>query len=992
MARENYYLLLELDPAILDTNSIATAIEKKQAEWSRDRNHPIKKRQFQKNLEKINDIRSVMIENPTSRLKESMEAEKQLANQKKEHLVYLDQMIEISAASGFLNESQVNTLIIKFSGKLTEREIRNRIKVPINKVKQDSPIQKPVLDKSKFDEINNRLTLLNKETLYDFLELSKSSSLETLLEQTEELGKQFSNFNDKNAEITAKIEIVGECRIIFKDNLQREKYDNSLTEQKLWKLAPIIEMTVQNGNIPSASMDKLLVHAGKTGVLVEEAKKYIINFATKKKWSVEVVQSLEQNNLVQCGNCNIVNNSKTKICVHCGENLFVECPRCKKTNPTINRACSNCGFLVGNISWVRTLLQKADHAFADGDFLQARSHLKKAATYWPDSIEIKAKITKNDYELQLKQDAYNQVEKALIEGRCVEGINLLYSLKKDDPLNSEIQRLESRLFSAVDSAKKHLAMGKSFLQIGKYNEAFKSFGNALLESKDLIEAQEEILKCPLDAPKNISIMNTPNSISLKWDPSPSPGNVYYLVVRKNGSEPQNIQDGKLLSETTGTFYKDNDTLPGEIYYYTIFAKRGVTLSVQGIPSGPAFCIADVSKLKITNSDKNVILEWKIPNRAIEVEIWRKINIAPKTRGDGVALPSGLNSFHDQKLTNGTKYGYLVVAVYRGPDNKLIYSEGISIFGIPNELPKPVTDLLITRLGDIFKATWATPANAQVQIYYTPIIPKYRCGDLVPESELHLLGKRIPNQTVNSVRGKVEINTLLYLLPISITGSIVIAGKFVSLNWLDDVDEINVALKDNNMFVTWQWPPKVENVIIAFRKDQFPTGPEDQISQRVSYTRFKYDQTGGYRLKTPSTNQIYISVFAVSKMGNKEHYASGETSGARKFVPLALCRLIKYRITQKPTWFGKNNEFILTLTPNEKTTLPELILVTKSGGLPLDENNGTQVLTMPAGGDCSPEFPLEINFTFNFIGKLANWRWRLFTANHEHCEWLIFEDE
>lgn len=991
MARENYYLLLELDPAKQDTNSIATAIEKKQAEWSRDRNHPTKKNAYQKNLENIEDIRSVMF-NPIFRLKESMDAKKQLENQKKENLVYLDQMIEISAAPGFLDESQVNNLINKFSGKLTEKEIRNRIKVPINKTNSDSPKQKPVLDKSRFNSINECLKLLNKNDLYDFLELSISSSSNALLDQAEKLNSEFSNFNDKNAEITTKMELLGYCLVLFKTHSQREQYENSRSKQNLQNLEPMIEMAVQNGTIPSASMDKLLVHAGKTGVLVKEAKKYIINYATKRNWSIEILQSSNENNLVQCGNCNVVNNSNTKICVHCGENLFVECPKCKKTNPSINRACSNCGFLVGNISWVRTLLQKADHAFADGDFLQARSHLKKAATYWPDSNEIQAKITKTDYELQLKQDAYNQVEKALIEGRCVEGINLLYSLKKDDPLNSEIQRLESRLFSAVDSAKKHLAMGKSFLQIGKYNEAFKSFGNALLDSKDLIEAQEEILKCPLDAPKNISVMNSPNSIALKWAPSHSPGNVYYLVVRKNGSEPQNIHDGKLLSETTETFYKDNDTLPGEIYYYTIFSKRGATLSVQSITTGPVICITDVSKLKITNNDKNVILEWEIPNRAIEVEIWRKINIAPKTRGDGVALPSGLKSFHDQKLTNGTKYGYLVVAVYRGPDNKFIYSEGISIFGVPNELPKPVTDLLVTRRGNTFEATWATPSNDQVQIYYTPSIPKYRCGDLVPELELHLLGKRIPNQTVNSIRGKVEINTLLYLLPISITGSIVIIGKFIALNWLDDVDEINVALKDNNMFVTWQWPPKVENVIIAFRKDQFPTGPEDQISQRVSCTRFKYDQTGGYRLKTPSINQIYISVFAVSKIGNKEHYASGETSGARKFVPLALCRLIKYRITQKPTWFGKNNDFILTLTPNEKTTLPELILVTKSGGLPLDENNGTQVLTMPDGGDCSPEFPLEINFTFNFIGKLANWRWRLFTANHEHCEWLIFEDE
>ena len=57
MPRENYYLLLELDPAIQDPTLIAIALEKKQAEWSRDRNHPINKRQFQKNLEKINDIR-----------------------------------------------------------------------------------------------------------------------------------------------------------------------------------------------------------------------------------------------------------------------------------------------------------------------------------------------------------------------------------------------------------------------------------------------------------------------------------------------------------------------------------------------------------------------------------------------------------------------------------------------------------------------------------------------------------------------------------------------------------------------------------------------------------------------------------------------------------------------------------------------------------------------------------------------------------------------
>ena len=75
MPRENYYLLLELDPAIRDITSIVAAIEKKQSEWSRDRNHPTKARQAQTNLNLISHIHKLMVEDLVTREIEAKDAE-----------------------------------------------------------------------------------------------------------------------------------------------------------------------------------------------------------------------------------------------------------------------------------------------------------------------------------------------------------------------------------------------------------------------------------------------------------------------------------------------------------------------------------------------------------------------------------------------------------------------------------------------------------------------------------------------------------------------------------------------------------------------------------------------------------------------------------------------------------------------------------------------------------------------------------------------------
>ncbi len=90
MDRENYYLLLELsvDPPEQDTKVIAAAVREKQAEWSRNRNHPTKSMQAKRYIGMLPDIKRIMID-PKLR---KQEAEAAVTRMKKSETDLLDRV------------------------------------------------------------------------------------------------------------------------------------------------------------------------------------------------------------------------------------------------------------------------------------------------------------------------------------------------------------------------------------------------------------------------------------------------------------------------------------------------------------------------------------------------------------------------------------------------------------------------------------------------------------------------------------------------------------------------------------------------------------------------------------------------------------------------------------------------------------------------------------------------------------------------------------
>src|SRR6056297_1173264 len=283
MERENFYILLDLsiNPPETDAAVIKQTIKKKQAEWSKLRNHPTKGLQAQKNISLIPEIEKVMLD-PQLRAEE-LEAAKQVIKQgkeskypeidrhidilmgkgflaqeeviklatvhglsqneiqdrinakKQEKFGHIDRAISLRMDKGYITEAEIAKIAKRYS--LAEEDVRGRVRCPIKKdEKEQSDVKPRHIDKSLEKTINDNLKILGKSSLYDFLDLPESADLESLQTQASRKKKELANISKKDAMVTAGNTLAGHCMTIFKTDESRNAYDISLARSRLASL------------------------------------------------------------------------------------------------------------------------------------------------------------------------------------------------------------------------------------------------------------------------------------------------------------------------------------------------------------------------------------------------------------------------------------------------------------------------------------------------------------------------------------------------------------------------------------------------------------------------------------------------------------------------------------------------------------------------------------------------------------------------------------
>ena len=222
---ENYFILLELpfDPPVTDTAKINEAIAKKQAQWSRDQQNPVKKAKASEYLANLENIKKVMLD-PNERQKEAAKA-KQIKDSKSKEL---EAKLKLYRAKGdSLSDKDLKQLVKLFGPfGFTEAEITKKFGTGTKKEEKIDPSE--VLDKTQARNIKNYMQQLDMKdkTLYDFLSLPSTATCNQLCEAADSMKKKILAKGDKTGRDNAIQSLCGLCVIIFKDPASKRKYDN----------------------------------------------------------------------------------------------------------------------------------------------------------------------------------------------------------------------------------------------------------------------------------------------------------------------------------------------------------------------------------------------------------------------------------------------------------------------------------------------------------------------------------------------------------------------------------------------------------------------------------------------------------------------------------------------------------------------------------------------------------------------------------------------
>ncbi|HYX25682.1 MAG TPA: toll/interleukin-1 receptor domain-containing protein [Thermoanaerobaculia bacterium] len=291
--RPNFYLLLDLDPAIDEWPTIQQRIAEKQQIWSKDRTmgNPKARRRAEVSLALLQEME--LLKDPEFRRQEAREAVRQRQAASHERTRELDEAIDLlKTGSGVCNEAQLNKLIQRFAGVFTAAEISRRLRnacVQIESPPRSNPKPRPVkkqIDKVTATKIRQDLDQLGLATLYDFLELRPQSSPRSLCERAEEIYKENQRLGRTDANASVSNTLAGICKSLFRSDEEKARYDNYLAIEAMEGLRHNIELAGVNGFLTPQEMDILIRQARQRGVSAEDARTFVEDYAAARKWEV----------------------------------------------------------------------------------------------------------------------------------------------------------------------------------------------------------------------------------------------------------------------------------------------------------------------------------------------------------------------------------------------------------------------------------------------------------------------------------------------------------------------------------------------------------------------------------------------------------------------------------------------------------------------------------------------------------------------------------
>jgi|GEM_PF-662079 len=931
---DNYYILLELpfDPPANDTAAIKTALHKKKQEWTRWQDNPGKRGLGLKYLDMAPDILEALLD-PVQRARQATEA----LELRQSMLRQFEAELRILEVKGCLLPKEVTAIALKYKAYgIDKHTVQAYARVPIGDA-PPPPVapkeQGDIIDRLTARAIQRNLTVLGTQDLYSFLEEQPYSSIKKLRVAAQNKRRAAQQNASKNAAATAAQELAGICLQIFESFDTKQRYDRYLKVSKYPALGEMIDQERDRSQYISPAILLRLVNFGveKYRIGVLEAEEYIRGYCAA--YSILVDTSAPT---IQCPACSAKAPSQSAACPSCGAPLRGECPSCGAEFSEGPPVCGDCGFALADMGKAIRYIDDAQSAIIENNWSTAQRNVQYAKKYWPNHPQIMP-LEKRARSLE---DRYAQYVDNISD--CVRHNQYYAALDLVEEAEARRIRLPASCTGQVRRVVEALEAKIAALTADGAQPPIEAVLELSATVGDSLELSRMMKKQPPREPVSLEAAVKGDRVFLTWKPSPSPGLLDYVIVRKKGGLPLTAFDGDVLYEGPASSYEDKQPPKLVECYYSVFTVRSGAYSGKGSSTGPLLIAPELRGLSVMPADQSVRLTWDFNPDIKDVIIWRKLGGGrPIGPGEGIRLEnSRVDGFTDIKIKNDVEYWYYLVAAYQA-DDKTVYSPGVCERVTPHKFQAPVERLAIVKSNgdeDEYVVNWQGAPHRDILLLVSPRKPEFKPGEIMQVQELLTRYRRVELQMrgADSAVFRHTFNGGVYVFAAALFGKFASVGQYSYLTNVRNVENLTCDIIGGEIFLNMKWPPGLQEVAVAYRFDRFP-GSLEEIGTTVVYTtREQYDYDAGVLFREPEQVCYYVKVYSVFRTPDGQALYS---DGVELMVDNTAQREVFYQMQYKRKLFAGSGSVSLTISAADNFLLPKAVLVGKIGRLPLNKSDG-----------------------------------------------------
>ena len=643
-------------------------------------------------------------------------------------------------------------------------------------------------------------------------------------------------------------------------------------------------------------------------------------------------------------------------CPVCSRSFILKCPSCgKKVNYAERREC--CGFNLDIYPTVERICSDAERFAQALELDYAESLLGDAEKLWKDfprTAEVRSLIASKK---KLVGGLRTELEKALAENRVYAARECLAGIKKKLPGYTD-SAAEGRINNSIAGAER---LFSQFSGEKQADERLKLLVRISSLAADFPDLDAHMGSIPVGGVKNVRVTSEQHSCraDIVWESDNEPGTAEYIVMRKAFGRTlgEDDSEAKEVARTSGKAFSDSGIERGTAYYYSVCAVRGSKRSPL-VHSGEPAIIYPVLPPPVINCDETAIqAAWQGSTGKMSCEVFRTDDPAEKRYGKGSRVhEANANGFSDSGLKLGERYYYNIFLTVTSEGKKYV-SEPVCVSGVTTKKSSPLsvevraadddTNSGRTGIYDI-EITDGREKDSTVQFYLSGERVLSRGSSVQLDRLTGLLGlKRIPADELSHDKFRVSIgrDECGYLYAMNVKNGTAVAGDSAFVENMPSIPVKSMRNDGTALHIELEYFPKnVDMLFVTWSFDGYPKNINDGTKLRVNSSNYKRENIV---IRSIEQKNYYITGFVRNAGNERAVFRTVYANGAKT----ELLYSFSYSLL---------GGLRLNVRFAEESELPELTVRYMLGAVPVNEELGSELCTVPADRNKARSFSVSLS--------------------------------